>query len=240
LDHVDDVKMRVGGLPAHPKPPLNYKLVFSARGLMNEYIEPAEVIRDGSIMRIPSLKDVEELKFTMPYGQMEAFTTSGGSSTLPRTFLGKVKNLDYKTIRYPGHAAIFSAMQDAGLLSGVRDESASVGTVSPRELTETILEKTLSDDDEDVILLRVTVSGVHRGVEGQWVFELIDHHDVETGHSAMARTTAYSAATVAHMLLSGIIEERGVLAGESVVPLDRYIRTMRSRGINITERWERT
>src|SRR5690606_11402887 len=105
---VESMKLRVGGLPAHPKPPLNYKLVFSVRGLTNEYLEPADVLRDGKLQRVPSLGDVESLEFPAPYGTLEAFTTSGGCSTLPRTLAGRVRNLDYKTIRYPGHCAAFA------------------------------------------------------------------------------------------------------------------------------------
>ncbi len=233
LSSVDSVKLRVGGLPAHPKPPLCYKLVFSVRGLTNEYLEPAEVLRDGKIVQVPSLTDAEELEFPYPFGKLEAFNTSGGSSTLPATFAGKVRELDYKTIRYPGHVAAFAGMQQIGLLS-----EEPVDAVVPRVFTEKLLERTLSDDDTDVVLMRVTVSGVQDGERGRLVFELIDRHDAKTGHSAMARTTAYPAAAVAYMLAAGAVEKRGVLPGEIAVPLGSFAGAVRARGIDVKESWE--
>src|SRR5437763_6728743 len=110
LQSVDEIHIRVGGLPLAPKPPLDYQLVFSVEGLINEYVERARVIRDGKIVEVDSMTEIESLDFPEPFGRMEAFQTSGGTSTLPETFLGKVKALDYKTIRYPGHCDKFKTM----------------------------------------------------------------------------------------------------------------------------------
>ncbi len=234
LDSADSVKIRVGGLPAHPVPPLNYKLVFSVRGLTNEYLEPAEVLKDGKLARVPSLAEPESIEFPHPFGTLEAFNTSGGSSTLPHTLAGKIKDLDYKTIRYPGHMAVFAGMQALGLFG-----EQPVGAIVPRVFTEQMLEHTLQDDDTDVVLLRVTVAGKNGDEAGRLVFEIIDRHDAATGHSAMARTTAYPAAVVAYMLATGAITKRGVLPGELAVPLDDFAAAVRARGIDVQERWER-
>ncbi len=86
LDQTDEVKIRVGGLPKNPKPPLYYRLVFSARGLLNEYLEPCLVLRNGRIVRVKPMTEPEEISFPKPFGRLEAFHTSGGSSTLPETF----------------------------------------------------------------------------------------------------------------------------------------------------------
>jgi lysine 6-dehydrogenase len=96
-----------GGLPQDPKPPLNYQLVFSVEGLINEYVEVARVIRDGKIVEVDSMTEIEALEFP-GFPALEAFQTSGGTSTLPDTFLGKVRELDYKTIRY---AAIATSLR---------------------------------------------------------------------------------------------------------------------------------
>ncbi|HVG24235.1 MAG TPA: saccharopine dehydrogenase C-terminal domain-containing protein, partial [Thermoanaerobaculia bacterium] len=117
FETLDEIHIRVGGLPQEPKPPLDYQLVFSVEGLINEYIEPARVIRGGQVTIVESMTEVESLTFPAPFGEMEAFQTSGGTSTLVETFLGKVRELDYKTIRYPGHCAKFKAMIDLGLCS---------------------------------------------------------------------------------------------------------------------------
>ena len=100
---LDELHIRVGGLPQKPRPPLDYQIVFSVEGLINEYVERARVIRDGEIIEVESMTEVESLQFPAPFGQMEAFQTSGGTSTLPETFLGRIRELDYKTIRYTGN-----------------------------------------------------------------------------------------------------------------------------------------
>lgn len=232
LDSVERVRIRVGGLPAHPKPPLGYKLVFSVRGLTNEYLEPAEVLRGGRRERVASLTEPEPIEFPSPFGTLEAFHTSGGASTLPRTLQGKVQDLDYKTLRYPGHLAAFAGMQALGLFS-----EEPVSGVVPRTFTETLLERALTDDDTDVVLARVTVAGTHAGAAAELSFEVVDRHDPATGHSAMARTTAYSASAVAYMLGVGAITRRGVLPGERCVPLDAFVQAVRARGIDILEQW---
>ena len=106
FDEVDEIHIRVGGLPQHPKTLLEYQLVFSVEGLINEYIEVARVIRDGEITEVESMTEIESLEFE-GFPPLEAFQTSGGTSTLPDTFLGKIKQLDYKTIRYAGHCEKF-------------------------------------------------------------------------------------------------------------------------------------
>lgn len=232
MDSVDSVKIRVGGLPAHPKPPLNYRMSFAVRGLTNEYLEPAEALRDGKIVRMPSLTEPEAIEFPYPFGTLEAFNTSGGSSTLPRTLKSKVRNLDYKTIRYPGHMAAFAGMHAIGMLS-----ESPVDGVIPRQFTEKLLEQSLTDDDTDVALVRVTIDGVKDGRAQRLVFEVIDRHDPKTGHSAMARTTSYPAAVVAYMLGTGAIQRRGVLPGELAVPLGPFVSAVRARGLEVTERW---
>lgn len=229
----DVVRLRVGGLPAHPKPPLNYKLVFSVRGLTNEYLEPAEVLRGGEVTRVPSLTDAQPVDFPPPFGRLEAFHTSGGSSTLPRTFRDRVRELDYKTLRYPGHCAAFAGMAQIGLFS-----EQPVGGVEPRAFVETLLERALVDDDTDVVLARVSAEGDYEGARRRIVYELIDRHDPVIGHSAMARCTSYPASAVAHLLGTGAVEARGVLPGELALPLEAFVREVRARGIEVTERWE--
>src|SRR4051812_42573792 len=86
LDEFSEIRLRVGGLPVEPKPPLDYSLFFSVEGLINEYVEDATVIRNGQLVTVPSLHDVETLEFPAPFGKMEAFNTSGGISTLPQTY----------------------------------------------------------------------------------------------------------------------------------------------------------
>ena len=141
LPGADTARIRVGGLPVHPRPPLNYALVFSAEGLINEYLEDAFVIRKGSKETVPALTELETLTFPEPFGVLEAFQTVGGTSTLPMTYAGRLKELDYKTIRYPGHCEIIRTLFGLGLASS-DPLSTRFGDAVPKEVLIALLEKT--------------------------------------------------------------------------------------------------
>lgn len=224
----DELRIRVGGLPVHPRPPLNYKLVFSAEGLINEYAEPALALRGGALVELESLTETEELDFPAPYGRLEAFVTSGGASTLPRTMKGKVRDLDYKTIRYPGHCAIMRGMLWLGL-GEARPGKVGALRVAPRELLLELLRRRLSDDDRDVVLLRVTASRGERSV----LFQMVDVGMPEKGITAMMRTTAFPASAVAWMLGAGRIAAKGALPQELCVPAGEFLGEVAARGIRI-------
>jgi lysine 6-dehydrogenase len=230
--------IRVGGLPIKPKPPLDYKLVFAPEGLINEYVEPARLLREGREVEVESLTEIERLSFP-GFGPLEAFHTSGGSSTLPRTFSGRLRTLDYKTIRYPGHCERMRLLRDLGLMDSkpVRSWMSGVA-VAPREFLEALLADRLVDDDEDVVLVRVESGGPHDGGWLTHLFELIDRSDPATGHTAMMRTTGYPAAIVAGMLGRGEIRETGAVPQELAVPGEAFLEALRSRGFAITERQE--
>jgi lysine 6-dehydrogenase len=249
LDRTDAIRIRVGGLPRQPKPPLNYALVFSANGLINEYVEPCLVLRDGKLAWREPLADVEELSFPKPFAKLEAFNTSGGSSTLPYSFRGRVKSLDYKTIRYPGHCTKVRLLFDLGLtdMKSVKVDGASV---IPRHLLIQRLEAVLPWEKDDVVLMRVEVEGAersrdreikrprNRGIKrssgGRTIgYELIDYADRRSGLTAMERTTGFSAAIVALMLGRGQVKCAGAFTGENCVPSDAYIRDLRRRGLRL-------
>lgn len=219
---IDSVKIRVGGLPIYNlKAPLNYKLVFSSKGLINEYIEPCTIVRDHEIKIVEPLTDIEELNF---FWKLEAFNTSGGISGLANSLKHIVKDLDYKTIRYPGHCNIFAGMRQLGLLNDPQS----------REMIEKAIDKTLSNDDGDCVLMRVIVSSNKDNEKTTYLYDLADYHSPETGHSAMARTTAFPTSIVAHMLARGECKP-GVYSGENCLNLDKLMEELGKRGLNITE-----
>ncbi len=234
FDAVDEIKLRVGGLPQHPQPPLNYQLVFSAEGLLNEYTEPAEVIRNGNTISVNSLDDVEEIIFPQPFGVLEAFNTSGGISTLCDYFRGKVRELDYKTIRYKGHCSKFKLLIDLGFAGS---EALIFGNTvkTVREFFIELLTKKLDYKDEDCILLRATIKGHINGEKKSLVYEMIDYFDKPTGISAMMRTTSFPTSIIALMLMRGEINARGVMPPEECVPADRLLEELKMRNINITQ-----
>jgi lysine 6-dehydrogenase len=232
FESVDEIHIRVGGLPQRPEPPLNYQLVFSVEGLINEYIEVARVIRNGEIKTVESMTEIEELSFDN-FPSLEAFQTSGGTSTLPDTFLGKIKELDYKTIRYAGHCEKFKAMIDLGLCSS--DEIQVAGqTVTPRKVFGELLQKHLPGDGPDYVLVRLDLAGTMDGQPKTLRYDIVDKQDEATGMSAMMRTTAFPASIIAQMMASGDILSRGATPQEKAIDPDKFVAELERRNINIT------
>ena len=236
FDKVEKLEIRVGGLPLDPKTPLNYQLVFSAHGLINEYIEPAIILEDGKIKNVPSMTEIETLVFPEPFGQLEAFYTSGGSSTLPITYEGKIKNLNYKTIRYPGHCKKFKMMIDLGFID---EETMEIEgkAISRRKVFERLLEETLSFNSGDVMLIRISAEGMKNRMKKRWNYQTIQYEDVKNNMTAMMRTTSFPATIVLKMLVDGRISDKGVLRQELSVPPDLFLEELAKRHIKfvITE-----
>ncbi|RDE15267.1 MAG: saccharopine dehydrogenase [Candidatus Thorarchaeota archaeon] len=235
LDRVESVKIRVGGLQQEPRPPLNYSLIFSVEGLINEYVEPCVALRDGKVVLEDPLVGFEEIYFPEPFGKLEAFNTSGGTSTLPYTYQGKVGNMDYKTIRYPGHGHKVWCLMKLGLMSS-NPIDVEGKKVRPRKMLETLLEKNLPPAGKDVTLIRIMVEG-WKGTESRNIeYEIIDYFDETTGLTSMMRTTSFPAAVTAMMMADGRISERGVLTPERCIPPELFMKELRSRGIDIKHR----
>lgn len=231
FDKVDSMKIRVGGLPQSPRPPLNYMMVFSAEGLINEYWEPCIIIEDGKKKTLNPMSGVELLEFD-GIGKLEAFYTSGGTSTLPDSFLGKIDFLDYKTIRYPGHCALFRPMLEIGL--GSRQKVDVDGaSVEPRSVLKAVLNRSLSFDDLDLVLVRVTVEGEIDGQNKTRVYEIVDRQESKTALTSMMRLTAFPASIVAQMAASGEISQHGVKPQELIVDPTLFIGHLKARNINL-------
>jgi lysine 6-dehydrogenase len=235
LDEVHSVRIRVGGLPQRPRPPLSYQLVFSVEGLINEYVERCVAVRDGVKLAVEPLTETEEIEFPEPFGTLECFHTSGGLSTLARTFAGKVRDMDYKTIRYPGHAAKMRALLELGFF-GTEPVPVGEAEVVPRQVTGRVLERLLGGNEPDAVLVRVTVQGTKHGGRRRYEYELVDRADERNGITAMMRCTAYPASVVLQLLASKRIEPRGVVVQERCVPAEEFIAALRRRGIDVVER----
>jgi lysine 6-dehydrogenase len=235
VEGATDVRIRCGGLPLHPKPPLDYKLVFSIGGLTNEYFGTAWEIRDGQVVSVPTFSGLEELDFDDPVGRCEAFITTGGTSTCPWTYEGKLRSYSYKTVRYPGHHAKIKLLLDLGFLDEAPVAVAGVDQpVSPRAVFHSVVPPHIDfPEDPDLVVLRVTVSGPTDRI----TMDILDHRDSETGFTAMERTTAYPASIVTIMAAKGELA-RGVSPLETAVPGAAFIEALERRGIPVRVRRE--
>ncbi|WP_153720731.1 saccharopine dehydrogenase family protein [Sporosarcina cascadiensis] len=235
LDETNEIRLYVGGVPVKPEPPLDYNVVFSLEGLFDHYTDPSRVIRDRKVLELPSLTEVEPLEFER-YGTMEAFHTSGGTSTMLESF-SNVTTLEYKTIRYPGHAEKARLLAELGLLN--RESSIYVDgkPLRVRDVMMAHLTPRLRlGDKSDAVLLRVIVSGEKDGSPKTVTFNLITEKDQTTNETAMARATANTISVVAQMIGNGVITKRGAWPPEQIVPGELYIEEMKKRGVVIEER----
>ena len=230
----DALKIYVGGLPQTPRPPFNYQLVFSVEGLINEYSEPAKILRDGKIITIEPLTEVEPFEME-GFPELEAFHTSGGTSTLPETFQGQVGECFEKTLRYPGHVRMLRWLYDLGLFSS-RKRSVNGTEVAPRQVTSRLFEEQFTSDEPEVTLLRVEAH--HDDVVAS--FSMVDYTDAATGVTSMMRTTAWPASIVLQMLIAGEIQKRGCIRQETDVPAQLFLHEMARRDVAIRYRIEST
>jgi lysine 6-dehydrogenase len=238
----DALKLYVGGLPEKPMPPFHYQLVFSVEGLINEYVEPARILRKGKLTTIEPLTEPEEFHIH-GFSPLIAFHTSGGTSTLPETFEGRVGECFEKTLRYPGHYDLLCELKELGLFSSDKLQVGKV-EIAPRALMSKIFEGKFAGKGPDVCIMRleahesIRAHGV-RGLLGGRLqgrvatFTMVDRYDPKTDMSAMMRTTAFPASIVVQMLASGAISKRGSVLQERDVPADLFLEEIEKRGIKI-------
>jgi len=210
FDELVDVRMRVGALPRFPANALNYNLTWSTDGVINEYCEPCEAVVNGRLCETTALEECEE--FALDGVTYEAFNTSGGLGTLAETLAGKVRNLNYRTIRYPGHAAIMKALLN------------DLGLRHRREILKDIMEKALPTTMQDVVIIFVTVSGLRGGqlVQETYVNKVYAAPVHGELRSAIQITTAAGICTVLDMLASGDLPQTGFIKQEEIA-LDRFL-----------------
>jgi saccharopine dehydrogenase-like NADP-dependent oxidoreductase len=208
FDELHEVRLRVGALPKYPSNALNYNLTWSTDGVINEYCEPCEAIVDGQLRQTRALEELES--FALDGVTYEAFNTSGGLGTLCETLAGRVRNLNYRTIRYPGHAAIMKA-----LLNDLRLRDR-------RELLRDILENAVPATLQDVVIVFVTVSGRKGGQLVQETYANKIYAREIGGHmlSAIQITTASSLCAVLDLLAEGRLPTVGFVRQEEIALAD--------------------
>ena len=233
MDRADSVRLWVGGLPQHPKPPLNYQIVYSLEGVLDYYVTPAEILKDGKRTTVEALSGLETLDFPAPIGRLEAFHTGGGTSTMPSRYDGRVNVLEYKTLRYPGHARAMRTIRELGLLSD-RDVDHNGTRVNPRKFfIERVTPLLANADGDDMVVARVEVAGEKGGKPSRTRYDVTDFHDPTTEITAMARTTGFSLSITALMQARGQVSALGVGTPDEVIRPDLYIEDLGRRGIQV-------
>lgn len=235
LDTLKSLKLYVGGIPLQPEAPLEYNHVFSMKGVLDHYTDPSYIIRHGEKQEIASLSEVERIYFEK-FGPLEAFHTSGGTSTLAHSF-PTLETLEYKTIRYPNHAEKFQLLVDLNLTRKDYTVNVDGKQINPRDVLLEVLDPFVElGDKDDAVLLRVLVSGENDGVQTTYAYEMTTYKDREHNITAMARATANTVSIVAQMIANGTINKVGVYPPEQIVPGDLYIEALEKRDVIITEK----
>jgi len=234
LDTVDSVKIYVGGLPQHPEPPLNYMLVYSLEGALDYYTTLSWVLRNGKRTHVKALSEREPVAFDS-VGTLEAFHTAGGLSTMAFRYEDKVPTMEYKTLRYPGHAALMEDIRSMGLLDLTPVDVKGVKVVPRDAFIASVMPKLFKPKGRDLVALRVVVSGKKGGAAATKTFELVDRYDEAHDISAMMRTTGYSLSITGLMQARGQVTPPGVHTPDECIPAAAYIAELRKRGVDIKE-----
>ncbi|MCW5286433.1 saccharopine dehydrogenase family protein [Verminephrobacter eiseniae] len=208
FERLDSLRLRVGALPRYPQGALRYNLTWSTEGLINEYCNPCEAIVDGLRTTVAPLEGLEN--FVLDGVEYEAFNTSGGLGTLTETLAGRARQVDYQSIRYPGHCAIVKL-----LLNDLRLRER-------RELLRDILESAIPSTDQDVIVVCATACGLRGGRLAQHAYCARIFGTEVAGHalSAIELTTAAGICTALDLLAQGRLPHRGFVGQEAVALAD--------------------
>ena len=235
LDKVQTVRIFVGGLPQDPEPPLNYQIVYSLEGVLDYYTTLSWVLRNGKRTQVTALSEIETVRFEDSVGELEGFHTAGGLSTMAFRYEGKIPTMEYKTLRYPGHAKIMEAIRELGLLE-LKPVDVKGVKVVPRDLVVAAMGPRLTKPEAyDLVALRVVAEGTKNGKRKKVGWELVDYYDKKNGISAMERSTGYSLSITGQMQVRGEIGKAGVFTPDEAIPADKYIKELAKRGVMIRE-----
>lgn len=235
---VTSVRIFVGGLPQQPEPPLNYQIVYSLEGVLDYYTTRSWVVRDGVRAQVDALSEVERVDIP-GVGELEAFHTAGGLSTMGERYEGRIPTMEYKTLRYPGHARLMEAVRALGFLE-LEPVEVKGQRVVPRDLAVAVMGPRLRKPaSQDLVAVRVVVEGERPDAAGESepvvrAWELVDRYDAERGVSAMMRATGYSLSITAQLQARGEIRP-GVWTPDECIPAERYIAELARRGVAIRE-----
>lgn len=230
-----EVRLYDGGLPQDRSGLWGYRSTFHINGLTNEYDGQALFLRDGRPTPVETLTEDETVAFD-DLGPLQAFVTSGGTSTVPHSLQGRVRVYENKTLRYPGHLDAFRAFKELGLFDEAPIDLDGA-QVAPRALFHRLLAPRIGADVvEDVCVMRAVGRGTRDGEAVELTLDLVDRYDPATGFSAMERLTGWHAAIMAGFVADGTVLP-GVFPVERAVGAGRFLDEVRQRGFVVAERW---
>ena len=234
LMEVESYECYVGGLPFKRKWPFEYKAFFSPGDVIQEYIRPARFVSNGKIVTVEALSDPELIEFE-EVGTLEAFNTDG-LRTLIKTM--KIPNMIEKTMRYPGHKELMKVFRDSGFFS---DEEIMINehAIRPVDVTSKLLFKHWKPqkNEDEFTIMKLVIKGKEEDKTKEYIYEIFDRFDRESGISSMARTTGFTCTAVARLLLEGKLENKGIFPPENIGAIpgynDRILNMLRQKNINI-------
>lgn len=233
MDTCHEIRLRCGGLPQRPIPPIGYKLVFNMIGVISEYMGEALTLHEGAPHYVPTMDDVETLTIE-PLGTLEAASTSGGTSTAPYTLQGKVREYDYKTLRYPGHWAAMRALRDLGFFDE-KPLTLHGAHITPREIAAQIIPPHIDfPEEKDLVVVSAYGAGIKNGAPYSTRVEFVEYHDDTTGFTAMERCTGFAASIIAIGTATGVVP-RGIVPYEQSMSGHQFVAEWLKRGFTLRE-----
>lgn len=238
LDEVENAVIYVGGIPHKPVPPFNYQITWSAADVIEEYTRPARYVKDFSPVVCEAMGELYEKEFPKA-GLLETFITDGLRSLIKNI---KAKNMEERTMRWPGHVAQMRLLREMGLF---QEEKRNLGGVEavPRDIVCDLLfpmwKMEPENGDRDITIMQVEVSGYKGRDFVAYTWDLWDIFDEKTWKNSMGRCTGFSCSIFAQAIVKGMIKEKGVIAPEKLAASDELydfvMAEQRSRGINYEE-----
>ncbi len=231
-EYLENIDIKVGGLPERNIPPIGYKVVFSAIDTLDEFTRRVEIIKDGKVIETEP-GDGLEYFFVNGLGSLEAFYTNGLRSLLRNI---KAKNMSEKTVRYRGHIEKMKFLRDIGLLEESKIDVNGTEVV-PKEVLASLFLKNLSFPEiRDVLYMEIRITPT-RGKE-EIVYTVFDKGDLKTGYTAMTRTTGFTNAAFTRLILKGMIKEKGIVPPEIVArdlnSFNDVIEFLRKMGVTVS------
>jgi saccharopine dehydrogenase-like NADP-dependent oxidoreductase len=235
FDEVHAAHLRVGDVPLHPEPPFHFRISWSADKILDDYTNPVLGIEKGEVVQYEPLSHDERIEFGEPFGEMEAFCTAGGLSTLTEDLATQVRYMDHKTICWPGHANQMRLLIGLGF---AEKRTIDVRThLTYRDVLVRRMRQRLGGEYEDAVLMRVLIQGIKGRKKKTLVYEMIERFDPVNGLTAIQRCTSIPTASVACLIASKQVPGGGAGPAEAVVPGEAYCKMLEERGLRIHSNW---